>query len=650
MSNLTASTNKFILETTHQILKQYWGYDSFRPLQEDIINAILEGKDTLALLPTGGGKSICFQVPAMAKEGLCLVISPLIALMKDQVENLQKRDIPAVSIYSGMNFLEVKKTLQNVIHGHYKFLYVSPERLETSLFLEHLASMDINLIAVDEAHCISQWGYDFRPPYTRIAALRERLPKVPILALTASATKEVQDDICDKLAFKKDAKIFQQSFERANLSYSVFNVGSKQNKLLEILNNVKGTAIVYCKSRKHTKDIADLLMMNGISADHYHAGLNSEERNKRQENWINNTTRVIACTNAFGMGIDKPDVRVVVHYDVPDCLENYYQEAGRAGRDGKKAYAALLYSDKEIEDLKEQTNIRFPKEEEIKKVYTAFMNYLQIAAGGGEWTNYDFDIAEFTAAFKINILTATYAIKAMEQEDIISYNEVFFKPSTLTFTATREQLEEFEKQSPQYEPLIKGLLRSYEGIFDFPTTIYESRVAKFIRKRQEDVMQQLTELKKLGIVDYAPQKEKPQMTLLQNRMYNDSFKINLENFLKRKDKFEIRVKAIVNYIQETSTCRSMVIAEYFNAAISRRCSICDNCLKEKNLKLSKEEFDKIAEGIFKNLKGKSLPIKDLLANMKGVSKDKLWKVLDYLQAEKQVQVSKDGDISKYNYQ
>jgi ATP-dependent DNA helicase RecQ len=638
------------LEQTKQILQQYWGYDSFRPLQEDIINAVLEGKDTLAVLPTGGGKSICFQVPAMVKDGLCLVISPLIALMKDQVENLQKRDIPAISIYSGMSFSEVKKTLQNVIHGQYKFLYVSPERLETNLFLEHLASMNINLIAVDEAHCISQWGYDFRPPYTRIAALRERLPKVPVLALTASATKEVQDDICDKLAFKKDQQRFKQSFERANLSYSVFNVATKQNKLLEILNNVKGSAIVYCKSRKHTKDIADLLQMNGIPADHYHAGLSSDERNKRQESWINNTTRVMACTNAFGMGIDKPDVRVVVHYEIPDCLENYYQEAGRAGRDNKKAYAVLLYTNKELEDLQLQSDIRFPKEAVIKEVYTAFMNYLQIAAGGGEWTNYDFDIAAFTSAFKLNILTATYAIKAMEQEDIISYNEVFFKPSTLTFTATREQLEDFEKRAPKYEPLIKGLLRSYEGIFDFPTTIYESRIAKFIRKKQEEVVQQLNELKQQGIVDYVSQKEKPQMTLLQNRMYNDSFKINLENFQKRKQQFEIRVAAIIRYIQETHHCRSRVIADYFSAAIPARCGICDNCIKEKNLKLSKEEFDKIAEIIFKNIKGRVLPIKELLANMKGVNKDKLWKVIDYLQSEKQVEVSKDGSISKYNYQ
>ena len=326
-------------------IKKYWGYDAFRSLQEDIISSVLDGKDTLALMPTGGGKSICFQVPAMMKEGLCLVISPLIALMKDQVESLKKKNIPALSIYSGMSFFEVKRTLENAVHGNFKFLYVSPERLETNLFLEYLPGMHINLIAVDEAHCVSQWGYDFRPPYLRIAVLREHLPDTLILALTASATKEVQDDICDKLAFKNDHKRFQKSFERPNLSYSVFNVAAKQNKLLEICKNVKGSGIVYCKSRKRTKEVAELLAMNGIVSDFYHAGLTNAVRTAKQESWIKNETRIIACTNAFGMGIDKSDVRTVVHYDVPDALENYYQEAGRAGRDEKKAYAVLLFHD-----------------------------------------------------------------------------------------------------------------------------------------------------------------------------------------------------------------------------------------------------------------------------------------------------------------
>jgi ATP-dependent DNA helicase RecQ len=324
------------MENPVEILKKYWGYDTFRPLQQEIINSVLTGHDTLALMPTGGGKSICFQVPAMMQEGLCLVISPLIALMKDQVSNLKKKGVPALSIYSGMSYAEVKKTIRNAAYGNFKFLYVSPERLETELFLEYLPALNINLIAVDEAHCVSQWGYDFRPPYLRIAAIRGALKNVPLLALTASATIEVQNDICDKLAFNTGHNRFRQSFERSNLSYSVFNPSSKQNKLIDILKKVSGSSIVYCKSRKRTKEIEELLNLNTINAGHYHAGLSYDVRTERQEEWINNKTRVMVCTNAFGMGIDKPDVRTVIHYDVPDAVENYYQEAGRAGRDEKK--------------------------------------------------------------------------------------------------------------------------------------------------------------------------------------------------------------------------------------------------------------------------------------------------------------------------
>jgi ATP-dependent DNA helicase RecQ len=363
--------------SAHQILKQYFKYDSFRPLQEEIINAVLQKKDVLALLPTGGGKSICFQVPALMNDGLCLVISPLIALMKDQVESLRRKGITAFSIHSGMNRKEVINTLKVAAESNCKFLYVSPERLETNLFKEYLPSFNINLIAVDEAHCISQWGYDFRPSYLRIAALREELKNVPVLALTASATNEVQNDICDKLQFKQ-RNIFRQSFERSNLSYSIFNVDVKINKVKEILEKVTGSSIVYCKSRKRTKEIADLLKMHGINADYYHAGLLSEERNKKQESWIKNETRVIVCTNAFGMGIDKQDVRTVIHADVPDCLENYYQEAGRAGRDGKKSYAVLLYTDKELEELKLLPDVHFPTIEKIREVYQAVMILISV--------------------------------------------------------------------------------------------------------------------------------------------------------------------------------------------------------------------------------------------------------------------------------
>ena len=633
------------MKPIHQILQQYWGYDSFRPLQEDIINAVLEGKDTLALLPTGGGKSICFQVPAMAKEGVCLVISPLIALMKDQVENLKRKGIPALSIYAGMGFLEVKKTLQNAAYGNYKFLYVSPERIETNLFLEYLPAMNINLIAVDEAHCISQWGYDFRPPYMRIANLREYLQAVPVLALTASATKNVQDDICEKLKFSKKQQRFQQSFERPNLSYSVFNVASKQNKLLEILQNVKGTAIVYCKSRKHTKDISDLLKHHKISADYYHAGLGNEERSRKQESWINNTTRVIACTNAFGMGIDKPDVRVVVHYDVPDCLENYYQEAGRAGRDGKRAYAVLLYNERELEDLEQQTKIRYPDKAAIKNVYTCLMNYLQVPAGIGEGMSYDFDLAAFSTAFKINIITANYAIKTLEQEEVLSYNESFFKPSTIVFQCDKTQLEDFEKEHPALEPVIKGLLRSYDGIFDFPAVIYESRLAKFTEKNIAVLIGELEQLYKFGIIAYSRQKDKPQVTLLLNRMYADSFQINLENYFKRKQNFEQRLKAMIAYIHNPIDCRSRQVALYFSDADIKKCGICDNCISHQSTEVTTVEFEEISAYIFNTVTEKITSIKELLGNSKKIKKEKLWKVLNYLQAEEKIIVDKGGKLA-----
>jgi len=638
------------MQDIHEILKENWGYDRFRPLQEDIINSVLEGKDTLALLPTGGGKSLCFQVPAMAKDGICLVISPLIALMKDQVESLKRKGILALSIYSGMSFLEVKKTLQNAAYGNYKFLYVSPERLETNLFLDFLPSMKINLIAVDEAHCISQWGYDFRPPYMRIANLREHLPNVPVLALTASATLNVQNDICEKLLFGSNQQRFQQSFERANLSYSIFNVASKQNKLLEILNNVKGTAIVYCKTRKHTRDIAELLKLNKINADYYHAGLSNEERNKRQENWINNTTRVIACTNAFGMGIDKPDVRAVVHFGVPDCLENYYQEAGRAGRDGRRSYAVLLYNDREIADMQLQADIRYPDKASIKQVYIAVMNHLQIAAGTGEGNSYEFDIAAFATAFKLNILTATYAIKTLEQEEILRFNEVFFKPSSVEFTADRQQLEDFEKQFPQLEPLVKGLLRSYEGIFNYPATIYESELAKFLRKNIADVKQELLLLKMHGIVDYSPQKDTPQLTLILNRMYADSFVINLANYLARKKNFEIRITAMVDYVANTVNCRSQVIARYFNDLNVKACGICDNCINQRDVVISKEEFELINRHIVNFIGQKNVPVKELINQSKQFKKEKLWKVIDYLQSEKKLTFDLEGNIltSQFN--
>ncbi len=630
-----------------EILKRYWGFDSFRAKQEAIIHSVLEGKDTLAIMPTGGGKSICFQVPALAREGLCLVVSPLIALMKDQVENLRKKGIPALALYSGMNFLEIKKTLQNAAYGNFKFLYVSPERLETALFLEYLPALNINLLAVDEAHCISQWGYDFRPLYLRIANLREFLPNIPVLALTASATNPVQDDICEKMLFNKNQQRFQQSFERPELSYSVFHVPSKQNKLLEILKNVRGTAIVYCKSRKHTQEIAEWLSMNSVKADYYHAGLNYKQRNTKQEDWITNKIRVMVCTNAFGMGIDKADVRTVVHYDIPDCLENYYQEAGRAGRDDKRAYAVLIYSGKETEELLQQTEIRFPDTLEIKRIYTALMNHLQVAAGTGEGVTYDFDMAVFAAAFKINLFTVTYAMKMLDQEGYFFYNEFFFKPSTVVFTTSRDEINEIEKQYPELEPLCKGLLRSYEGIFDYPTIVYESALSKFLKRDAFELKKELIQLHELGIISYSPQKEKSQITLLKNRMYSDSFTINTAAYLKRKQHFETRVMAMVKYLKNKSGCRSKMIAAYFNSVPIKPCGICDNCINEKDLTITTEEFKRIARKIIEHIEESPLSMEQLIFSMKGAGKEKVWEIVEFLQSERRILVDKEGFIKKF---
>ncbi|HEY8690463.1 MAG TPA: ATP-dependent DNA helicase RecQ [Chitinophagaceae bacterium] len=630
---------------TIDILKKYWGYDAFRPMQEDIINSVLDGKDTLALLPTGGGKSICFQVPALAKDGLCLVISPLIALMKDQVEGLKKKNIPALSIYSGMSFFEVKRTLENAVHGNFKFLYVSPERLETNLFLEYLPGMNINLIAVDEAHCVSQWGYDFRPPYLRIATIREHLQGIPILALTASATKEVQDDICDKLIFKNDHKRFQKSFERPNLSYSVFNPSSKQNKLIEIFKNVKGSGIVYCKSRKRTKEITDLLKMNNINSDFYHAGLTNIERTTKQESWVNNETRIIACTNAFGMGIDKSNVRTVVHYDVPDALESYYQEAGRAGRDEKKAYAVLLFHQTELDDLEKQSAIRYPPFEEIKSVYKALVNYLQLPSGSGEGIYFDFDINDFVKKFNLNIYTVNYSLKILEQEEFIYYNEQIFLPSTIVFTTDKNDLTVFERSYPDYEPVLKGLLRSYEGIFDYPSAIYENQLAGFVKKEVVELKSDLKKLQQFGIIEYHPQKDKPQIRFLRNRVNTEDFTINQTNLLKRKIAFEKRLQAMIRYVK-TKACRSKTIANYFNDISAKPCGICDNCINEKEIVITKTEFENIVEEIKKLTKEVPVSSIVLLKKLNTFKKEKVWKVLNYLQAENKISISLDGLVTK----
>ncbi|MEP6616982.1 MAG: ATP-dependent DNA helicase RecQ [Ginsengibacter sp.] len=635
-----------MVNITVDILKKYWGYDAFRPLQEEIISSVLEKNDTLAILPTGGGKSLCFQVPALSMEGICLVVSPLIALMRDQVENLKKKNIPALLLYSGMSYREVKKTLENAAYGNYKFLYVSPERLRSDLFIEHLPLITVSLIAVDEAHCISQWGYDFRPSYLQIAGLRELMPSVPIIALTASATKKVQDDICDKLLFRANHCRFQQSFERPNLSYSVFSPASKQNKLIEIFKNVKGTGIVYCKSRKRTKEIATHLVLNKISADYYHAGLTTPERNKKQQSWVENETRVIVCTNAFGMGIDKSDVRVVVHYDVPDALENYYQEAGRAGRDQQRAYAVLLYNENELTDLTQQSDTRYPSLATVKKVYKALMNYLQLPAEDGEGLFFDFDINDFVKKFELDIYTTNYVLKVLEEEEILSYSEQFFQPSTVVFKTDKSELREFEKIFPGESVVIKGLLRSYEGIFENPSNINENQLAKFIGKDGDEVRIILNMLNQAGILDYTPQKDKPQLQFLQNRVPTENLIINETDIQKRKLNYERRVSAMISFVHSHTTCRSKLIGNYFNDLAIAACGICDNCINERELVISNAEFENITDMIDKMLIKRSLSMEQVLKGFAPAKKNKVWKVVNYLQGEHKLTIDERGLISR----
>lgn len=637
------SSSQDLRFTIQEILKQYWGFTSFRPLQEEIISCVLEGNDTLALMPTGGGKSLCYQIPALAKDGLCLVISPLIALMKDQVENLRKKNITAYSIYSGMTRKEVINTLKVASQSNCKFLYVSPERLETSLFKEYLPALNINLIAVDEAHCISQWGYDFRPPYLRIAALREEAPNIPILALTASATLEVQNDICEKLQFKAK-KVFRQSFERPNLSYSVFKVDSRINKIIEIIKNVPGSGIVYCKSRKRTKEISDLIKMHGISADYYHAGLTQEERNSKQEDWIKNKTRIIVCTNAFGMGIDKPDVRVVIHADVPDCVENYYQEAGRAGRDGKKSYAVLLFNEKDIKELEESIQIRFPSLQEIQQVYQSIYNYLQIPSGSGAGEYYDFDITDFIKKFKLNSQTVFYSLKVLEQEERLNYNEQIFVPSTARFTTTKDHLYQFENGHPPLEPLIKTLLRAYEGIFDYPATISEATLAFLMKKEKDEIKRELIQLHQYRIIDYIPQKDAPQIFLLRNRIKAEELSLNMQAFTERKKRFTDGIYNIIHYVHEDAECRSKMIGAYFGDHNMSNCGICDNCLRQKSIDISKEEFQIINDRIIASIKEQAIHSKELLQKLQGIKKEKAWKVLNHLQAENKIELDRAGRV------
>ena len=577
------------MPTPQQVLKQYWGYDAFRPLQLDIIESALAGQDTLALLPTGGGKSVCFQVPALVKEGICIVVSPLIALMKDQVYNLQKRNIPAAAIYSGMHYSDIDRVLDNCIYGNTKFLYLSPERLKTDLAVARIKQMKVNLLAVDEAHCISQWGYDFRPPYLEIAEIREHLPDTPVIALTATATPTVVKDIQEKLEFKTGSRIFQKSFARDNLAYVVLHEENKHKKLLDVLHGVRGTAVVYVRNRNKTKEIAHYLMHNNISADYYHAGISSDERTRKQEEWINDKIRVIVSTNAFGMGIDKPDVRSVVHMDLPDSLEAYFQEAGRGGRDGKKAYAVLLFEPEDKIRLETGWEKSYPEIKEIRRVYQALGSYTQTATGGGSGQTFDFDIIAFAKNFKLDLFKTFSALKILEQEEYIVLTESVYIPSSVKIMVSKDELYAYQIKNKQHENILKTLLRAHTGAFNNFVQIRETQLAKFLRISVFDLKAALEAFHRDKMIEYRKAKDKPQLIYLRERTDAQTLSIDIKRYNFRKEQHKKRIEYAIAYV-EMPLCRSQQLLAYFGETDSPVCGVCDVCLERAKNEIDSEKF------------------------------------------------------------
>lgn len=578
-------------ELFHQALQKYWGYSSFRPLQEEIIQSVYDKKDTLGLMPTGGGKSLTFQVPAMAMEGICLVVTPLIALMKDQVDNLKERGIKAVAIYSGMSREQIITTLENCIFGNFKFLYVSPERLSSDIFLIKLRAMNVCMLAVDESHCISQWGYDFRPSYLNIADIRTQLPGVPVLALTATATNAVVADIQEKLLFEKP-NVFRKSFERKNLSYVVRYSENKVADLINILNSVSGTAIVYVRSRKGTKDIAEALVKKGINASSFHAGLSYEVKTLRQNQWKDNTCRVIVSTNAFGMGIDKPDVRLVIHMDLPNSLEEYYQEAGRAGRDEQKSYAVVLWNKQDPINLKKRVTDSFPSKEHILRVYECLANYYQIAAGSGLGLVLDFNLVEFCNIFHLSTLQTHHALKILALAGYIEYTDEVDSRSRLIFRVYRNELYTLSL-TKEYDQLVHVILRNYTGVFTDDVYIDEAFIGLKIGKTRQEVYEMLTTMSKAKYINYVPQKKTSFIIYPTSREENQFVQIPKTVYEKRRKRFKGRIDAMIDYVEKENVCRSRMLLTYLNERKTRNCGICDVCLAKNKTGLSNFEFEEI---------------------------------------------------------
>lgn len=630
------------MNTYRSILKQYWGYDTFRDLQEDIVQSIGKGKDTLGLMPTGGGKSITFQVPALAKEGLCLVVTPLIALMKDQVQNLRKRGIKAIAVYSGMTRREIIIALENCIFGNYKFLYISPERLDTEIFRSKLRSMNVSMITVDESHCISQWGYDFRPAYLKIAEIREALPGVPVLALTATATPEVAKDIQQRLLFKEE-NVFRMSFERENLAYIVRKSDNKNGELLNILQKVPGSAIVYVRNRRKTKEITEFLINEGFTADFYHAGLNDAVKDVRQKRWQNDECRVIVATNAFGMGIDKPDVRTVVHMDLPDSPEAYFQEAGRGGRDGGKAYAILLYSTSDKIQLHKRIADTFPEKEYIKNLYEHLNYYYQMAMGDGLGCTYDFSLEDFCRKFRYFPVPADSALKILTQAGYIEYTEEQDNTSRVIFTIHREELYRLGEMGKETEALVQDILRSYTGIFTDYAYINEDALSIRSGIPRQQVYDLLKMLSKRHIIDYIPHKKTRFLIYTKERVELRHLRLSPAVYEERKERFEHRIKAMSDYVTSDTKCRSRMLLRYFGEKNENNCGQCDVCLSKKaGNRLSDDRFDVIKKEVIRILRNNAMTPAEI-ADKLDFTDEQLGCVLQFLLDEGEL-ISQHGII------
>lgn len=606
-----------IKEDIHRVLKKYWGFDNFRPLQEDIVLSVLSKHDTLALLATGAGKSLCFQIPGLVLGGTTLVVSPLIALMNDQVQKLKKQGISAVAISAAMNFKEIDVALNNAALGHVQFIYVSPERLQNETFRQKLSYLPITLIAVDEAHCISQWGYDFRPSYLKIAELRTYFNEVNIIALTASAIKHVVDDIQHQLIFKNQ-NVFRQSFVRKNLRYVVQQEENKINRLLKLIANIGGSGIVYVRNRKKTEDLAGFLKKSEISALAYHAGLKYDERHTIQQQWIENKVQVICATNAFGMGIDKPEVRFVVHLDLPESLEAYFQEAGRAGRDGKITYSTIFYTKADQQRLLDNFKYAFPELDYIKQTYQAICNYYQIAIASGQGLSMEFDIERICNSYNLLAVLVYNSIKFLEKENYVSLIDGGFEPSKVLFLANKEDIYQFQLKFPKYEPLIKTLLRSYGGLFENYVFINEKEMAFRSKNSVLTVTEQLRYLDQQQILSFVPQSSLPKLIFLQDRVQAKFLEFNPANYHQLKQRYWDRINSVINYTNEEKLCRQVQLLMYFNEFNYTDCGHCDVCISKRP-----KEYELIKNKILLLLKQQPLSLEKIKDHMQRFN-DETW--------------------------